>query len=412
MKTRFKRLFSGLLTLCMASVVFSQSAFAINETFPPVPLPTGKTISTVSTTDFEQERQKLLEIVRQYGFEAKAWTTDSEGVYWLKAKYPNNRATINMHMHEDETEYLHVGYSNGQYSSGDWFASHATAVKWLSDIIEKYPVDLTALEYDFIGADTFDTILRPYAESIGYSNCSYSIYSGLHVMVFVYGEQKLVVMASPPDSEGGHYSYQTAPVTQTQYSTVLGTTIAYQVNDIKAALFSLTPAPPSSWAAASVNSAVAAGLVPEALQSKYSSAITRAEFCSLAVALYEAVMGEEISGRSSFSDTTDINVEKIASLGVVSGVGDNKFSPDASLTREQAATMLSRLATAIGKPLTEQAPTFADNGSISSWASGAVGQVQVTGIMGGVGNNTFAPKDSYTREQSIVTVLRLYEVVK
>ena len=32
--------------------------------------------------------------------------------------------------------------------------------------------------------------------------------------------------------------------------------------------------------------------------------------------------------------------------------------------------------------------------------------------MSGVGNNTFDPQGTYTREQSIVTVLRLFDVVK
>ena len=74
--------------------------------------------------------------------------------------------------------------------------------------------------------------------------------------------------------------------------------------------------------------------------------------------------------------------------------------------------MLSRLAAAIGKPLTQQAATFNDNDSISSWAFDAVGEMQATGIMGGVGNNTFAPKSDYTREQSIITIMRLFDIVK
>ena len=73
--------------------------------------------------------------------------------------------------------------------------------------------------------------------------------------------------------------------------------------------------------------------------------------------------------------------------------------------------MLSRLAEAIGKPLTEQVPTFNDNSSVSSWAFNAVGQMQATGIMGGVGNNTFSPSSDYTREQSIITIMRLYAIV-
>ena len=48
---------------------------------------------------------------------------------------------------------------------------------------------------------------------------------------------------------------------------------------------------PSSWATASVNAAIAADIVPAALQSKYTTATTRAEFCALAVALYEKQCG-------------------------------------------------------------------------------------------------------------------------
>ena len=169
---------------------------------------------------------------------------------------------------------------------------------------------------------------------------------------------------------------------------------------------------PSSWAVESVNNAIAAGLVPDNLQGKYTQATTRAEFCALAVALYQNTKNSDIPITASFSDTTDENVLKMAALGVVNGIGDNKFDPDAKLTREQAATMLSRLANAIEKPLNAQAATFVDSDSVSSWAADAVGQMQATGIMGGVGNNTFAPKSDYTREQSIVTMMRLFEIVK
>lgn len=168
---------------------------------------------------------------------------------------------------------------------------------------------------------------------------------------------------------------------------------------------------PSSWATEQVNAAIAANLVPQQLQEKYTQATTRAEFCALAVALYESVKGE-ITERSTFTDTNDVNVQKMAAVGVVSGVGDNKFAPNTELTREQAATMLSRLANAIGKPLQQQPSMFSDSYSVSTWAADAVGQMQATGIMSGVGNNTFAPKNPYTREQSIITIMRLYDIVK
>jgi hypothetical protein len=169
---------------------------------------------------------------------------------------------------------------------------------------------------------------------------------------------------------------------------------------------------PTAWAQADVQAAIVAGIVPQALQSGYTAATTRAEFCALAVALYETATGAEIDGRVTFADTDDANVEKMAALGVVTGVGDNLFSPAAKLTREQAATMLARLAGALGKPLPAQTATFADSAGISGWALDAAGQVQAAGIMGGVGENTFAPRGDYTREQSIVTMKRLFDYAR
>ena len=175
-----------------------------------------------------------------------------------------------------------------------------------------------------------------------------------------------------------------------------------------------TPAPtekPSSWAQTDVDEAIADGFVPQSLRGAYTQTMTRAEFCALAVTFYETATRSKIEGREKFTDTTDINVEKAAALGIVNGVGDGKFDPDGALTREQAATMLARLAIAGYSPLPPKVVTFADKGSISSWAIDAVGKMQSSGIMGGVGDNNFAPRQPYTREQSIVTILRLYKFV-
>jgi len=170
------------------------------------------------------------------------------------------------------------------------------------------------------------------------------------------------------------------------------------------------PDNPSLWAAELVHTATDAGLVPQVLRVKYTQAITRAEFCALAVALYEKNAGGEITGRAAFVDSADINVLKMGALGVVTGVGDGYFSPDARLTREQAAVMLANLAVVMGKPLAKNQATFVDSSWISTWAQESVGQVQAAGIMGGMGNNVFAPRGAYTREQSIVTMFRLFEI--
>jgi len=171
---------------------------------------------------------------------------------------------------------------------------------------------------------------------------------------------------------------------------------------------------PSPWAAEHVNAAFFVNLVPENLQSNYTQPITRAEFSALAVTLFEIVNGE-ITGRVSFADTNDVNVEKAAYIGIVSGVGNNNFDPGAALTREQAAVMLVRLSDAIGQPLPARAATmanFSDNNSIAPWAIESVGKVSATGIMGGVEGNLFAPQQLYTREQAIVTIMRIFETIR
>ena len=164
----------------------------------------------------------------------------------------------------------------------------------------------------------------------------------------------------------------------------------------------------SSWARDEISQAVVYGLVPASLQSNYTAPATRAEFAALAVYLYEIVTGAEIEGRVTFADTNNVNVEKAAYLGIVQGVGNNMFSPNNPITREQAAVLSSRVAAVLDLAPAEDSPTFADNNLIAPWALEGVGHMQALGIMGGVGNNNFSPQGSYTREQSIITMLRLY----
>ena len=165
----------------------------------------------------------------------------------------------------------------------------------------------------------------------------------------------------------------------------------------------------STWAHSGITQALTYSLIPANLQTNFTANATRAEFSAFAVALYETATGREITGRMQFNDTNDVNVQKMGYLGIVTGVGDGNFAPNNGITREQAAVMIARLAYAIGQPLPASAPTFADNSQVSSWAVDAVGQMQATGIMGGVGNNQFNPTGQFTREQSIITMLRLLE---
>lgn len=176
---------------------------------------------------------------------------------------------------------------------------------------------------------------------------------------------------------------------------------------------------PSAWAQASVNTATSWGLLPDGMQERYQDNITREEFAEVLEKICNHYSGgkntyvfwdnyERVEG-NPFTDTDNWAVKQMYCTGIMSGIGDGKFGPDMSLTREQAATMIANLFDFCDKPLPAAAPTFSDAGQISSWAVDGVGKVAAAGIMNGMGDNQFAPQGTYTREQSIVTALKTYE---
>jgi len=176
----------------------------------------------------------------------------------------------------------------------------------------------------------------------------------------------------------------------------------------------------SGWAKESINKAVAAGFVPADLQDNYRRNITRGEFCRMAVTYIEArteiTIGAYLSEKglsvdsSAFTDTQDVNILSAHALGIVSGKGNNAFAPNGPITREEAAVMLRNLQRALGHSVADfPGAGFDDSGKISVWAVEAVGYTNANGIMGGIGDNIFDPRGTYTREQAIITFLRIFE---
>lgn len=176
---------------------------------------------------------------------------------------------------------------------------------------------------------------------------------------------------------------------------------------------------PSAWATQTVADAASAGIVPEALQSGYQKNITRKEFCQIIDALLHQKLTDYdkelyLTGisyndaRAALSDTWDASVLACYRFGIIDGVGNNKFSPNQSLTREQAAKILMGTDKRIGNTASGTSSTsFADASNISSWAVEGINYVVSEGIMNGTGDNQFNPKGMFTREQAIATAYRM-----
>lgn len=164
---------------------------------------------------------------------------------------------------------------------------------------------------------------------------------------------------------------------------------------------------PSAWAEKEITRAIDEGLVPPILQNNYRDDITRGEFCSIAVNLYESMTKKEISGRVKFDDNALLSVEKLAYEGIVHGLGNNKFNPNGKIKREEAAVILSKLSEKLGMNLASGDISFTDSQSISTWAIDDVKKVYTAKIMQGVSERRFSPKSHYTKEQAIATLLRI-----
>ena len=179
---------------------------------------------------------------------------------------------------------------------------------------------------------------------------------------------------------------------------------------------------PSSWAQEQVDAAIRSGLVPEDLQTGYQDNITREEFCRLMVVLvekktdmtasaYAAAKGKSIT--DPFTDTDNADILAAHALGIVNGTSKTTFNPTGSITRQEAASMLSRTAQVLDMT-TGKGQSFNDEAQIAPWAkegvaftSGLVDPTTGSAVMGGTGNGNFSPLDFYTREQAYITSLRL-----
>jgi hypothetical protein len=177
-----------------------------------------------------------------------------------------------------------------------------------------------------------------------------------------------------------------------------------------------SPAPsdePASWAKDDVAKAVSLDLIPGHMCNNYAANITRQEFCNV---LAQVLRGKNLEVDESafdeqskpFGDTDDTDVVWLNSLGIVNGVGGGAFNPAGSITRQEAAVMLKRAAVALGAEDTGAQVSFADQDRVASWAEESLGFVVANGIMNGTGGDRFSPLDMYTRQQSYVTMLRLY----
>jgi len=169
----------------------------------------------------------------------------------------------------------------------------------------------------------------------------------------------------------------------------------------------------SVWARNGIAEATEKGFVSVDLDKCYTDAITRAEFCNMAVKWLEyrlesdiyAILREKGISRikRAFTDTDDAAILAAYALGITKGTGDGRFSPDGQIVREQAAVMIRNACAVAGMNVGDTSGAgYVDIKSASDWAVDAINFCRNNNIMFGTGNNNFSPNDTFSIEQSVL----------
>ena len=172
----------------------------------------------------------------------------------------------------------------------------------------------------------------------------------------------------------------------------------------------------SYWGDAAISSLTSKGIVsgyPDG-SFKPDASITRAEFATMLV----KALGLSTSGTTDkFTDVTKDSwyygfVNDAASLSLISGMGDNLFTPNALITREQMAVMVTN---ALGDktPVTDgtELNAFSDKSAVSSWAISGMAKAVKAGILSGITADTLAPQADATRAQAAVMIYKMLTVL-
>ncbi|MGF7033903.1 hypothetical protein J2T17_004851 [Paenibacillus mucilaginosus] len=180
------------------------------------------------------------------------------------------------------------------------------------------------------------------------------------------------------------------------------------------------------WAEADIRLLASKLLVKGTSASEFSpdKPVTRAEFAAM---LTRALGLPDNRGASAkYSDVGKYTwfagpVGAASAAGLVDGYDDGTFKPNARISREQMAVMLTK-ARAYGSGLqglpktvdlsAVSIPVFEDGAKIASWASEPVTEVLAVGLMEGVTPEKFAPKENATRAQAVVLLKRLLVSLK
>lgn len=167
---------------------------------------------------------------------------------------------------------------------------------------------------------------------------------------------------------------------------------------------------PGQWYASAVDFVCEQGIMSGVSEDHFApeQTLTRA----MVVQVLYNMTGKTAAEKEAFSDVTPADwyyeaVSWAAENQVVNGVGDGRFAPNQPVTREQLAAILWRYAKIQGKNVTRKAELskFADADTVSAYAKDAMQWACGAGLINGM-DGRLVPQGHATRAQAAAILMR------
>ncbi len=163
------------------------------------------------------------------------------------------------------------------------------------------------------------------------------------------------------------------------------------------------------WAAKDIYTLKDAGIIggKSATEFDPEGDVTRAEFAKMVVGLFgykatsDAVNFEDCKAEDWFTPYVAAGVE----AGVIKGVSDTEFAPNATITREDACTILGR---ALNKVAQSNELKFTDADKVAEYAVPYVALLSELGYVNGYEDGSFAPTNNITRAEAAKIIAGIY----
>ncbi len=164
------------------------------------------------------------------------------------------------------------------------------------------------------------------------------------------------------------------------------------------------------WAYPSISVLYEEGIINGVSETEFKpeNLVTREQFVKMLV----LAMGLEISNESAgFSDVSENMwyaefINTAYNNKIVNGFSATEFGVGQNITRQDMAVMIYNAMVKCGFSGTENETVFSDMNDVSDYAKSAVSKLSKAGIINGVGDNLFAPKNTATRAEAAVIVER------